>query len=109
MILTLVWTRAHTDYLRLERKFELGGLPQAMGKIRVRYEVCFHSLGKAPWQKLSDLIFYFDSLSYEGMQASTIRSTPGISFALCCLAFIYFLRDAVWGNISILCILKDGF
>lgn len=66
MILTLVWTRAHTDYLRLERKFELGGLPQAMGKIRVRYEVFFHSLGKAPWQKPSDLIFYFDSLSYRG-------------------------------------------
>lgn len=60
-----------------------------MEKIRVRYEVFFHSLRKAPWQEPSDFIFYFDSLFLiEGMQACPIRGTPGISSALCCLVFI---------------------
>lgn len=109
-MLTLVWTGTHTECLGLERKFELGGLPPAMEEIKVRPEVFFHSPRKAPWRDPSDFIFCFHGLLLtEEMQTCAIRSTPGISFALCCLVFIYFLRDAVWGNISILCIRKDGF
>lgn len=40
-----------------------------MEKIRVRHEVFFHSLRKAPWQEQADFIFYFDGLLLmEGMQ-----------------------------------------
>lgn len=53
-----------------------------MEEIRVRHEVFFHSLRKAPWQEQTDFIFYFDSLlAVEGMVACSTRSTLGISFA----------------------------